>query len=128
MRTIEADDQAALFQWAEHFKGKYPELVFLNGSLNGVRLTISQARKAKAAGMKKGFPDISLPVARGGYHGLFIELKIKPYRNHKGKIVYPKTSKEQEWWLFYLNQNGNRAVVCKGFDEALSEIMTYLQR
>ena len=128
MKTIEADDQAALFRWAEAFKDDHPGLEMLNGSLNGVRLTISQAVKAKAAGMKKGFPDINLPVPRGGYHGLYIELKIKPYRNHKGKMVYPVTSKEQEWWLFYLNQNGYRAVICKGFDAAVAEILGYLGR
>lgn len=128
MKTIEADDQAALFRWAEHFKAKYPELEFLNGSLNGVPLSLVQAGKAKAAGMKKGFPDINLPVARGGYHGLFIELKIKPYRNHKNKMVYPTTSKEQKHWLFWLTQHGYRAVVCKGFDAAVEEILAYLQK
>ena len=126
MKSIEADDQAALFRWAEHFKSQYPELEFLNGSLNGVHLSKAQAGKAKAAGMKAGFPDINLPVARSGYHGLYIELKIKPYRNHKDKMVCPTTSKEQQHWLFWLNQYGYRAVICKGFDAAQAEILEYL--
>lgn len=127
MKTIEADDQAALFRWAEFHQRYCPELALLNGSLNGVRLTIGQAVKAKKQGMKKGFPDIQLPVARGGYHGLFIELKIKPYRNHKNKVVYPKISNEQKWWIEELTKQGYRAVVCKGFDAAVNEIEGYLK-
>lgn len=126
MKTKESDEQAALFRWADEFKYQYPELELLNGSLNGVKLTIGQAVKAKAQGMKKGFPDISLPVPRGGYNGLYIELKIKPYRNHKEKMIYPKTSKDQQWWINALTGNGYRAVVCKGYDAARAEILTYL--
>lgn len=29
----------------------------------------------KRMGLRKGFPDLFFPYARGGYHGLFIELK-----------------------------------------------------
>lgn len=127
MKTKESDEQAALFRWADEFKREYPELALLNGSLNGVHLSKAQAGKAKAAGMRKGFPDISLPVPRGGHHGLYIELKIKPYRNAKGKMVYPQVSKEQQWWINALTGNGYRAVVCKGCDAARAEILTYLK-
>ena len=128
MKTIEADDQAALFRWADMKVqiGEYRELALLNGSLNGVRLNIGQAVKAKKQGMKKGFPDLFLPVPRGKYHGLFIELKIKPYRNHKGKMVYPKVSKEQKWWLEGLEYHGYHAAICYGFDAAVEEILSYL--
>ena len=129
MKTIEADDQAALFRWADMKVqiGEYPELALLNGSLNGVKLTIGQAVKAKKQGMKKGFPDIFLPVPCGKYHGLFIELKIKPYRNHKNKIVYPKISEDQRWWIIELTKQGYYALACKGFDAAQNEILNYLK-
>lgn len=127
MKTIEADEQAALFRWSKMMKRYHPELALLNGSLNGVRLTIGQAVKAKKQGMKKGFPDIFLPVPRGDYYGLFIELKIKPYRNHKHKIVYPKISGEQLWWIAKLKAMGYRAEICKGYDLAIVEILNYLQ-
>ena len=82
-------DQCAVFQWAQLNLRRFPELELLQGSLNGVRLNIGQAVKAKSAGLNAGWPDLFLPVARHGYHGLFIELNIKPYRNHKHTIVYP---------------------------------------
>ena len=128
MKTIESDDQAAIFRWADMKVqiGEHRALSLLNGSLNGVKLTIGQAVKAKKQGMKKGFPDIFLPVPRGKYHGLFIELKIKPYRNDKGKMVYPKVSKEQKWWIEGLIYHGYRAAICYGFDAAVEEIVSYL--
>lgn len=131
MKIIEADDQAALFRWAEahatYHKPNIPELALLNGSLNGVKLTIGQAVKAKKQGMKAGYPDLFLPVPRGGYHGLFVELKIKPYRNHKNKMVYPTVSDEQRWWINQLNIQGYKAVICKGHDAAMIEILNYLK-
>ena len=127
LKTIESDEQAALFRWAKMMERYHPELALLNGSLNGVKLTIGQAVKAKKQGMKKGFPDIQLPVPRGGYHGLFIELKIKPYRNFKGKMVYPTTSDDQKWWQARLREQGNRSEICEGYDAAQNEISSYLQ-
>ena len=128
MKTIESEEQAALFRWADMKVqiGEYRELALLNGSLNGVKLTIGQAVKAKKQGMKKGFPDIFLPVPRGKYHGLFIELKIKPYRNDKDKWVYPKVSEEQKWWIEGLIYHGYQALICYGFDAAQDEILSYL--
>jgi hypothetical protein len=113
----EHDQQAHIFEYAELLSGQYPELRLLNGSLNGVKLTIGQAVKAKKAGMKRGYPDIFLPVPRGQYHGLFIELK----RKHSGQV-----SKEQKAWLEKLSGQGYYATVCKGADKAKVVIIRYL--
>ena len=59
----EYEEQAAIFRLAQLYIHKYPSLRWLNGSLNGVRLTIGNAMKCKRIGMKKGFPDLNLPVA-----------------------------------------------------------------
>ncbi len=113
----EAQEQERIFTWATMHEMSYPELELLNGSLNGVRLTIGQSVKAKKAGMKRGYPDINLPVARNGFHGLYIELK-----RTKGGILSP----EQNTWISRLNEQGYKAVVCKGADESINEIMEYL--
>mgnify|MGYP004433785991 CR=1 FL=1 len=34
------------------------------------------AANLKRQGVKAGVPDLHLPVARGGYNGLYIELKV----------------------------------------------------
>lgn len=109
--TIQRD----IFKWAEYQAGKHPELHLLNASLNGVRTSIAQAGKAKAAGMKSGFPDLNLPVPRGAYHGLYIELK------HESS-----TSQAQKDWLSALRGQGYCAEVCKGFQGTIGYIMWYL--
>ena len=44
-------------------------------TMGGVRLTIGQARKCKAAGYRKGIPDLIIFTPSGGKVGLAIELK-----------------------------------------------------
>ena len=114
--TTENAAQVAVFGWAKLNERKYPGLELLNGSLNGVRLNIGQARKAKLAGMKKGYPDMFLPVARGGYHGLYIELKVK--KNH--------CTPEQRAWLRALEDQGYKAVMCRGSGMAIEVIQDYM--
>ena len=77
----------------------------------------SQKRKATKTGYVKGFPDLQITEARGGYFGLFIELK------------YDKTryaSKEQKDWINDLQIRGYRAEICKGYEETIDLITEYL--
>lgn len=117
LEPLEHNQQVSIFEWADRMSKKYPELKLLNGSLNGVRLTPGQAKKAKASGMKKGFPDINLPVERNGWHGLYIELK----RQYSGSL-----SKEQIWWLEQLIDNKYYAVCCRGKEHTIKTILEYL--
>jgi hypothetical protein len=114
----EYEHQVKIFAWADIKSIEMPELKLLNSSLSGVRLSIGQATKAKRAGMPKGYPDIFLPVPRGEYHGLFIELKrFKP----RG---YP--SPDQDKWLRELAAQGYAASCCRGHDAAIMVIQDYL--
>ena len=114
----EYHEQCAVFKLAQLYGREYPELKFLNGSLNGVRLTIGQAVKAKATGMKKGMPDLFLPVKRGKCSGLFIELK-----RLKGGSIQP----EQKLWAKFLVSQGYQHYFCKGADVAWQTIINYLK-
>ncbi len=71
----------------------------------------------KEEGVKRGVPDVWLPVARGGWHGLVIELKADEAK---------RASKEQKEWLSKLTEQGYRAVLCAGMEMAKGEIMQYL--
>ena len=82
---------------------------------NEGKRSVSYAAQMKRMGLRNGFPDLFVPLAREGYHGLFIELKYG-----RGK-----TSPDQEEWLAFLSANGYRAVVCYGFEEAVREICRY---
>jgi hypothetical protein len=109
-------DQCAIFQWASLQESVYPDLALLFSTLNGVRLPIGLAVKAKASGNKKGVPDIVLPVPIGRYHGMFIELK---YGNNK-------PSPEQLGWIKALTARGYCCVICWGWEEAVQHIKNYL--
>lgn len=109
-------EQIALFQWAKMSEWRYPELFLLHANAIDGKRHIHTAINLKRKGAKAGVPDIHLPVARQGYHSLWIELKY-------GKN---KPSDEQEVWLNALNEQGNLAVVCYGFEEARDAILEYL--
>lgn len=110
-------EQCSIFRRAQLHSRQWPELRFLNGSMTGVRLTIGQAVKSKNTGMKRGFPDIFLPVKRGNYSGLFIELK-----RIKGGRIDP----EQKIWATMLISQDYRHEFCKGADAAWEVIIDYL--
>lgn len=155
MQHIEYEEQKKIFQWARLCERQYPMLKFLNSSQNGVRITnIREATRAKASGMKKGYPDIFLPypyyqeivvesndkakvgllmsgkkVSMGGETRReikFCGLFIELKRPKvKGK-ANPVVSKEQQEWIDYLNSVGYYATVCYGSEEAIELIKRYL--
>lgn len=71
----EADHQKLIFEWAALNYGKYPELRFMYHTPNGGSRNVIEAVNLKAQGVRSGVPDICLPVPKGKYHGLYIELK-----------------------------------------------------
>lgn len=116
-QPTEEQEQAYIFQWCMLMEKQYPELRLLYHCPNGSLRDKVVALKLKRQGVKKGVPDLFLPVARGGFHGLFIELKRK-----KGGTVSP----EQKQWLADLEAEHYRAVVCHGGEEACEVLYKYL--
>lgn len=115
--VTEHEEQAALLAWCGYAKATVPELGLLFAIPNGGRRHIKVAADLKVEGVKAGVPDLFLPVARGEYHGLFIELKTT-----QGRL-----SAEQKRWLAALTEQGYLAVCCHGWDEARREISGYLR-
>lgn len=85
---------------------------------NGGKRHITTALKMKLEGVRKGVPDLFLPVARHGFHGLFIELK---------KAKGGTTSRDQKHWLSTLAKQGYAAYLCRGADAAKEAITDYLK-
>ena len=84
---------------------------------NGGWRTITEAKRFKSEGVKKGVPDLFLPVPIAGYCGLFIEMKRPDHKN--------KPSAEQKEWQTFLNSVGYKSVVCYGYEDAVKEIQRY---
>lgn len=121
--------QVCLFRWAELAKCTRPELAWLYAVPNGGLRSKAVAGKLKAQGVKAGYPDIGLDVARKGFHGLRIELKVPEVKAVPGisKRKAPgKTSPEQDAWLEQLRAQGYRAEVAYGWENAMDIILDYL--
>ena len=113
----EAQEQEALFRWAAYSRGKYPALELLYHIPNEGQRSGLTGYRMKLQGLRRGVPDICLPVPYGRFTALYIELK----RRDGGRV-----SEEQRGWIAALNRVGCRAVVCRGWDEAREEIERYL--
>jgi len=112
----EHSEQVSLIRWARLAAQTRPALAGLVAIPNGGARHIAVATKLKAEGVSKGYPDLALNVPRGGFAGLFIELKAMDGR----------TSPEQKDWISRLNAQGNYAAVCKGWTAARELIEAYL--
>lgn len=120
MRDYEHLEQVALFKWAEMSKHKVLAMMYAipNGGKRHKRVAV----KLKAEGVKSGVPDICLPVARGVFHGLYIELK-KP-KTESSRAGTP--TQNQIEWQQQLNEQGYMAVTCVGWESAKDTIESYL--
>ena len=116
MKQDEHREQVFLFSWAAWAATERPELALMFAVPNGGRRDAVTGKRLKDEGVKPGVPDIILPVARGEYHGLFIELKAGAGR----------PSAEQRGWLAALTAQGYRAAVCRGAAEAMALLEEYL--
>jgi hypothetical protein len=112
----EHDEQAALFGWAQWARFDAPELDLLFAVPNGGHRHKATAAKMKAEGVKKGVPDVFLPVARDPFIGLWIEMKFG----------YNKPTKEQAEWMEALRAQGYRCEVCYRWQDAAAVIADYL--
>lgn len=114
----ESVEQQYLFQWARMQEGRWPELALLYHVPNEGKRSERSGARMVAEGLKRGVPDLCLPVARGGCHGLYIELK----RRGGGRVT-----PEQGRWIKKLVHGGYCAAVCCGWEEAACLITRYLQ-
>ena len=113
----EAIEQAKVIAWARANERNYPYLWMLHSSLNGVKLSAIQASIAKAQGMLSGVPDLFLPVPRGKYHGLYIEMK------HGSNTL----TENQKKFLQNAANAGYAVSVCYSANEAIKRIEDYYQ-
>jgi len=110
----ESREQIALFQW-----------IRLHPKLKHIAYHVPNERKTskisgfilKQLGVLSGVSDVVIPVARGGFHGMYIEMK-----STKGRL-----SENQKSFLDNMTKEGYMAVCAHGFDSAKQFIEEYLK-
>lgn len=117
MAMTEQQEQIQLIKWTQQpsIRSTHPELALL------FHIPNERADKVQAAilhkmGVKRGVPDLFLPVPAGLYHGLFIEMKTETGRESDSQI----------WWQAHLQANGYVSVVCRGWRKATEVLLWYL--
>lgn len=121
----EDDEQSTLFEWASLHLGRYPELAALISIPNGAHLAgtekqrWAQMARLKATGLKPGVSDVLLPIRRGPYGSLWVEMKAP------GKLG--NLSDDQREWGALMERVGNKAVTCDSMEMARDAILEYLK-
>lgn len=125
-------EQRALFCWLNYLAYNwYPELRFVYAVPNGGKRGDSEqsAKIAggmmKAEGMKKGVPDLFVPIPR--FH-------VSHNRHYCGFYVEMKTanggdggSKEQHEYLAFLSDQGYATYIANGWQAAATAIREYME-
>ena len=113
MKTTEHEIQVNCINY---FRIRYPKgLIY--AIPNGGQRNVIVASKLKAEGVLSGVPDLHIPIAKKGFHGLYIELK----NSKAGKV-----SDNQKTIMEKLQSEGYRCEVCRSFDEFRNVVDNYM--
>lgn len=113
----EMGEQQAVIEWCLLQQIKYPELRLIYHITNEGKRSKKGGAELGRAGLKSGVPDLCLPVPKGEYAALYIEMK---------KDRQSTVSQNQLKWIADLNTYRNLAVICYSADEAIETIRKYL--
>ena len=117
----EHDEQVAVVQWWRQQYPKFAGLLF--ASANGLYLGGTPRQRAarwalfEKSGGRAGVADLMLAIAAKGFHGLWIEMKA---------VKGGRLSQDQAEFIADMTAQGYMAICCKGADEAIGAIKSYL--
>lgn len=120
---FEEDEQIAFVQWCRlrhipiHHSGNE-----IGGSTPAMK---ARALKMKKMGTSKGFPDLLLMLPITGITGEVdaYQLAAIEMKRKKGGVVSP----EQKEWLEMMELAGIPCAVCRGADEAIKQVESWLK-
>jgi len=114
--NIEHEIQSEYFKKLKDIP-EVPELDFIFAIPNGGRRHIVTALKMKKEGVKRGVPDIMIPIVKGNSPGMFIETKAPDGKESKSQIRY----------RIFLKSQGYQHKICRSAKELLDTTLNYLE-
>ena len=111
----EHQEQCAVIAWCD----QHPIAKHIFAIPNGANKSPATAAKFKREGLRRGIPDLFLPVASRGFHGLFIEMK-----RVKGSVQ----ADAQLQKAVELEDLGYHVETCRGAQTAIDLIRWYLTK
>lgn len=117
-RDAEGSEQADLIKLV---RAAFPKegALLIHIPNGGSRKNAFEGWRLKEQGVRAGVSDLFLPIARGGFHGLWIEFKASP-------PYTARVTPTQEEWIELMIQQNYKASICIGIDSAFEEIKSYL--
>lgn len=113
IKQSEHDLQVACVNW---FRLQYPnEIIY--AVPNGGQRNVIVASKLKSEGVLSGVSDLFVMLSKGGFHGLYIEMKRKG-----GKL----TDNQKEFFKTATNK-GYLCSKCESFEDFHNTITTYMK-
>lgn len=116
-KKTELSEQQAVIDWCVINSGRFPELKTIYHIPNEGKRSRIGGSELRSAGLKAGVPDLCLPVSRGGWNALYIEMK---------KDRTCRCTQEQLEFQTLLAHQGNFCCIAYGVDEAIWNIKRYL--
>lgn len=118
VKSTEAEQQEAVIDFCNIMAlyPEYKELKLIYHIPNGGSRNPLEAKNLKKQGVRAGVPDLFLPVARGGYFGLYIEMKW-------GKN---EATSEQLKYMGELRNQGYAVWLCRGAEVAKNCLEQYM--
>ena len=118
MKHLESNIQRSFVRW---FRLQYPEYALnLTSVPNGGLRSKTEAAIMKAEGMTAGAADLLLLVPRDGFGALGLEFKTQV----KGSRQTPA----QKQWQKSFEQVGNKYVLVRTLNEAITAVQNYLDK
>jgi len=115
---IETEEQTEVIK---KFREQYPDIgeLLIHPPNGGFRKNAFEGWRLKQAGVRAGVSDLFLPIARGGYFGLWIEFKAAPPNN-------APVSDNQKKWLELMAAQGYATHICLGVEAAMKVLDEYM--
>ncbi|MGA9851859.1 MAG: hypothetical protein WBR15_02890 [Gammaproteobacteria bacterium] len=133
MQHLEDAEQKALMGWARITPLRGSDVIahatlsdYLIAYPNGGKRLYTEAARMAGLGVKKGVVDLFLPLARHGFHGLWIEMKKPIHAFPSRSAARDAVTDEQESWICKMEKAGHAAAPCYGWDEARTLLEEYL--
>jgi len=114
VKHLESDLQSACIYW---FRLAYPKLAGIMFAVpNGGSRNAREARNLKIQGTLPGVADLILLKPSNGYHSLCVEMKIEKGKQSEYQKIFQQAAEQQ----------GNKYIVCRNFEEFKTEIDNYI--
>lgn len=116
VKKSESSEQIAFFHWVRIQGCTDERFKTIFAISNGMHSSAKAGFRAKREGLRAGISDVFVPIASRGYHGLFIEFKIKPN----------KLSDKQEEFFKRVHGQGFACRIAWSADDAIKILKEYL--